>query len=132
MKSSICEKICPYYKPAKDESLACLGYLILEKLISKGVPIVCEKKNRALHHDDSERLLKYMCIKCPFYDDDCDFALVSRSNSASGLVPSALPHSREGELSENDRNPSPCGGFILLGYLLGENIIGIDDIRNLI
>jgi len=54
-----------------------------------------------------------MCILCPFYEDDCDFAMEYRSNE------------------EGFSESPPCGGFIFLGHLLEKNIIGIDDIRNI-
>ena len=130
MKHSLCEKFCPYYKPAKNEDLACLGFLIIERLTNKGVKITSEKRDRPLDPADSGRLLRNMCIRCPFYDDDCDFAMVSRSNKS---VSSTSAKGGNGEqLPGQGHIPSPCGGFILLGYLLGENIINIDDIKKLI
>ena len=132
MKHSLCEKICPYYKPAKDEDLACLGYLVIEKLIGNGINISCEKRERPLDPAVSGRLFQDMCVKCPFYDDDCDFAMVSRSKREGESSSSTLPKSGEGQLLEKGCIPFPCGGFTLLGYLLGENIIDIDDIKKLI
>jgi hypothetical protein len=132
MKSEVCEKFCPYYKPAKDESLACLGYLVIEKLIGKGINISCEKRERPLDPAVSGRLSRDLCVKCPFYDNDCDFAMVYRSNREGKPASSILPKDGEGQLLEKGRIPSPCGGFTLLGYLLGENIIDIDGIKKLI
>jgi hypothetical protein len=132
MKNSLCEKFCPYYKPDKDEDLACLGFLVIEQLTGKGVPISCERRESTIHPAASERLLREMCIRCPFYENDCDFALVSRTNRGSDSVSSTPANSGERHLLEKDRIPSPCGGFTLLGYLLGENIINIDDIKKLI
>jgi hypothetical protein len=132
MKSSLCEKFCPYYKPAKDESLACLGFLIIERLISRGVKITSEKTDRTIDPADSERLLNDMCVRCPFFDNDCDFAMVSRSNRMRETASSPLQKGSEGQCSEKGCIPSPCGGFTLLGYLLGGNTINIDDIKKLI
>ena len=132
MNHSLCEKFCPYYKPAKNEDLACLGFLIIERLMNKGVEITSEKTGRSLDPADAERLIKDMCVRCPFYDDDCDFAMVSRSNREGWSSSSILPKDDEGQWSEKGCVPFPCGGFTLLGYLLGENIIDIDDIKKLI
>jgi hypothetical protein len=132
MKKSICTNFCSYYKPDKNEDLACLGFLVIEKLIGKGVNISCEKREKPLNPADSERLLRDMCIRCPFYENDCDFALVSRTNRGRDSVSSTPASSAAGHLSEKERIPSPCGGFTLLGYLLGENIINIDDIKKFI
>jgi hypothetical protein len=132
MKNSLCKKYCPYYKPARDESLACLGFLVIERLISQGVTIISEKTGRTIDFADSERLFKNMCVRCSFYENDCDFAMVSRSHRESDSVSSALPTGGEKQFSGKDNIPFPCGGFTLLGYLLGENIINIDDIKKLI
>ena len=121
MKSEVCEEFCPYYKPAKDESLACLGYLVIEKLIGKGINISCEKRERPLDSAVSGRLSRDLCVKCPFYDNDCDFAMVYRSNREGKPASSILPKDGEGQLLEEKGSTMvPCGGFTLLGYLLGE------------
>ena len=130
MKSDVCETYCPYYKPAKDEGLACLGYLVIERLIGKGTSIPGGKRERTLDPAVSESLFKNMCIRCPFYDDDCDFALVSGSNTSASSTSPGVVNGQQ--FSGQVHLPSPCGGFILLGYLLEEKIINIDDIRKLI
>jgi hypothetical protein len=132
MNKSICKIFCTYYKPDKDEDLACLGFLVIEKLVGQGVTFSCEKRDSILNPADSERLFRDMCIRCSFYENDCDFALVFRTNSGRDSVSSTPASSAARYLSEKERIPSPCGGFILLGYLLGENIVNIDDIKKLI
>jgi hypothetical protein len=104
---------CHYYKPDKDEELACLGFVIAERLLKKGFKLFFEKKAVCSDPATKEKLTKNMCIHCPFYEDDCDFAMEYRSN--------------EEGLSESP----PCGGFVFLGLLLEKNIIGIDDIKNI-
>ena len=36
IREELCRNFCPYYKPSKDEELACLGFSVIERLIGKG------------------------------------------------------------------------------------------------
>jgi len=103
---NLCKKHCKYYKPSKDNELACKGFTVIEKLIKNGKGISFNKSGKKLKASTGEKLIEGMCVACSFYEDGCDFA--ARKNNAV-----------------------PCGGFILLGYLLDEKIITIDDIVNI-
>jgi hypothetical protein len=103
LKNLLCLNFCAYYKPAKSDELACLSYLVVEHLLKKGKKIIFEKSERILVPETKDKLIKRMCISCPFYEKDCDFIL------------------------HNGDSP-PCGGFILLGQLLESDTISIDDI----
>ena len=53
IREGLCRNFCPYYKPSKDEELACLGFTVIERLIGKGWTIPfdtpdngCEDKNQ--------------------------------------------------------------------------------------
>jgi hypothetical protein len=113
MQKKLCKNYCRYYKPDKSEDLACLGFVIAERLMKKGLKLSFKKN--AVRPDPAmeETLTINMCIHCPFYEDGCDFAMEYRSNE-KGF----------------SKSP-PCGGFIFLGHLLEKNIIGIDDIKNI-
>ncbi len=113
MRNKLCKNYCHYYKPDKDEDLACLGFVIAERLMQKGITFSFGKTFKRLDAATAVMLVKNMCIHCPFYEDDCDFAMEYRSNE------------------EGFSESPPCGGFIFLGHLLEKNIIGIDDIRNI-
>jgi len=113
MRNKLCKNYCHYYKPDKDEDIACLGFVIAERLMKKGFKLSFEKSAVRPDPATKETLTKNMCIHCPFYEDDCDFAMEYRSNE------------------EGFSESPPCGGFIFLGHLLEKNIIGIDDIRNI-
>jgi len=113
MRNKLCKNYCHYYKPEKDEDLACLGFVIAERLMKKGFKLSFEKNAACSDPAMNEKLTKNMCIHCPFYEDDCDFAMEYRSNE------------------EGFSESPPCGGFIFLGLLLEKDIIGIDDIRNI-
>ncbi len=100
----LCKKFCPYYKPSKNNELACMGSIVVERLLNKNGNIPFDKPEK-LDDVTGKKLAQTMCPACPFYESDCDFV-------QSGLA--------------------PCGGFILLGNLLEKNTISIDDIRNII
>ncbi len=108
----VCRDFCSYYKPSKDEELACRGFTVIERLILRGMEIVPEKSARHFHsvqfrdNDIGRGLIRKVCQKCPFYEKDCDFA-------------------------EEKAGALPCGGFILLAHLIESAMIGIDDIENI-
>ncbi len=105
LQQDLCENFCAYYKPGKDETLACLGYLLLQWLQEKDNNISFEKRDRQPSPSGAEVLVDNICRICPFFDGDCDFVLHT-----------------EGSV--------PCGGFVLLGHLFDENRVSVDDIRN--
>jgi hypothetical protein len=100
----LCREFCTYYKSSKNNELACMGYIVAERLLNKNVNIPFDKPEK-LDVVTEKKLAQSLCPACPFYENDCDFV-------QSGLA--------------------PCGGFILLGNLLEKNTISIDDIRNII
>ncbi|MHB8881244.1 MAG: cupin domain-containing protein [Thermodesulfovibrionales bacterium] len=104
LQQELCENHCAYYRPGKDETLACLGYLILESLQDRGSSLSFKKREKPYSPLAADQLQKIICTACPFYDGDCDFVL--RVEKAE-----------------------PCGGFVLLSHLLGEGAVSVDDIR---
>jgi hypothetical protein len=105
LRGELCARFCPYYKPGRKEDLRCNGFLVIEGLIKKGFQISFFITEKGFDPAIQESLLHSLCAVCPFFEDGCDFV-------------------RQKERS------SPCGGFILLAYLLGTNIITIDNIRD--
>ena len=105
LEEKLCLNFCPYYKPGKMNELACMGFLVLERLIKKGKEIAFEKSDKKLYAATERTLIQHMCIRCSFYESDCDFI-------------------------QKKEKALPCGGFILLGHLLETKIIAIDDIIN--
>ena len=106
LKKGLCSTLCPYYKPSKDEELACKGFLVIERLIRKGKKLPFKKSGRQFDSAVEESLVRYLCSVCPFYDRDCDFF-------------------SKGEDSQ------PCGGFIALEYLIKERIVTVDDVKDI-
>jgi hypothetical protein len=100
----ICIRFCPYYKPGKNEGLACLGFTIIERLIEQGINIPFENFHHEPDSTTEERLIQTICIVCPFSQNDCDFFT-------------------------RKKDVRPCGGFKLLGYLIENHSISLKDIR---
>ncbi len=116
LKKALCQKFCSYYKKSKKEDLACMGFLVVEKLLRKGKEFSFQKSENKHNTLLKEKLKKTVCVECPFYEKDCDFVSISL------LLPSVA----------GVMKPPPCGGFILLENLLENYLISIDDIKNII
>jgi hypothetical protein len=105
LRGELCARFCPHYKPGKKEDLVCKGFLVVEGLIKGGRQIPFFVTDRRPDPAIRNKLFHNLCAVCPFFEDGCDF------------------------VQQKERS-SPCGGFILLAYLLGANIITIDNIRD--
>jgi hypothetical protein len=103
LTQAVCLSLCSYYKPGRNEELACRGYVVLERLAQHGFPIDSKKAERLRDRAGEEPLVRVLCMACPFHEQDCDF-----------MENRALP---------------PCGGFLLLMQLLGTKKISIDDVK---
>jgi hypothetical protein len=103
---SVCVKHCRYYRPSKDEALACRGFFLVQRLLQKGKKITFPEVMNGLSPHTEETLVGNLCVACPFFPDDCDFSL-----------------KKDGSF--------PCGGFLVLGSLIEAGGISIDDIRNI-
>ncbi|MEJ2695114.1 MAG: hypothetical protein P8013_00540 [Candidatus Sulfobium sp.] len=107
LRERLCRKFCRYYKPWKDEGLACMGYLVIERLSEGGremsFPSAAERPGTS-----AERLLAgLICSRCPFYEDGCDFV-------------KGVPDSW------------PCGGFIVLGHMSEKGSVSADEIQRVV
>jgi ubiquitin len=103
LTQAVCLRFCSYYKPERNEELACGGYVVLEQLAQQGVPMrgaQAEPRDR----NCEELLVTTLCTACPFQEHDCDF-----------MENRALP---------------PCGGFLLLAQLLAAKQISIEDVKD--
>ena len=145
IQKNLCQIFCPYFKPSKEEDIVCLGFLVVEKLLKKGLEIPFDKKDKKPGTKTQETLIRNLCVSCPFYESDCDFAMEYENRNKSENNPPLSPFKKEGltktpplvkggegGLSEKNGYPQPCGGFILLGHLIEKSIIHIDDIKNII
>ncbi len=98
LDKKLCLNFCSYYKPGKTNELACMGFLVLERLLKKGKEIPFDKSEKILDAITEKTLVQIMCVFCPFYKSNCDFI-------------------------QQKGKSLPCGGFLLLGHLLERNII---------
>jgi hypothetical protein len=103
LEQTLCLKFCSYYKPGKNEELACKGYMVVERLLREGKSLVLDSNSCESSPDLSDRIVKTLCITCDFHKQDCDFM--------------------------QDRTARPCGGYVLLERLLGCGMITIEDIE---
>lgn len=102
LEQILCSKYCTYYKPGKNEELACRGAVVVERLLHEGKNRALECHLREFEPADAELIIKTMCTACDFYEQDCDFM--------------------------QNREARPCGGFVFLAQLLGSGVITIQDI----
>jgi hypothetical protein len=98
----LCEKFCRYYKPGKNEALACRGYTVIERVVQAGRMIDFERYGRTPDGSAREMVRQRMCPDCAFHRQDCDFM--------------------------QDRAAPPCGGFVLVTQLIGGGVISADEI----
>jgi hypothetical protein len=99
---TLCLNFCSYYKPGKNEELACRGYQVVERMIREGRSLDLTKADCSFDCLRAEAVVLRMCVHCDFQKDGCDFML--------------------------DRQALPCGGFILLAKLLESGAITIEDV----
>jgi len=103
---TLCRNFCQYYKPGKNEELACQGFVVFHRLIGKGRQLSQEKPRRTAVPDAGtiEGLKGRVCASCSFQKADCDFVL------SGGMA-------------------SPCGGYALLFHLLGRGDLTLEEIE---
>jgi hypothetical protein len=102
LEKTLCSKYCAYYKPGKNDALACRGYVVVERLLHEGKNVSLDCRVREFDPVAVALIISTMCPACDFYAQDCDFM--------------------------QDRAAQPCGGFVLLAQILGSGVITIEDI----
>jgi hypothetical protein len=100
---TLCLKYCSYYKPSKNEELACRGFSVVERLMQTGRTIPLENTGVSGDKQVMDQLVQSLCSVCIFHEHDCDYF--------------------------QDRVSQPCGGFVLLSQLLGSGKITIAEIK---
>jgi hypothetical protein len=103
LEQTLCSKFCTYYKPGKNEDLACKGYEVVEQLLREGKIPVIANNNSESSPELADSIVKILCIACDFHEQDCDFM--------------------------QNRAARPCGGFVLLAQLLESGVLSLEDIR---
>jgi hypothetical protein len=102
LTQKVCLQYCSYYKPGKDEALACRGYSVVERFLREGKILALDGHGRERKPGTAELMIKAMCTACDFFEQDCDFM--------------------------QDRSAPPCGGFVLLEHLLRTGMITIEEL----
>ena len=102
LEQTLCLKFCSYYKPGKNEELACKGYMVVERLLREGKILVLESNGGEASPVLADRVVNILCIACDFHEHDCDFM--------------------------QNRRALPCGGFVMLAQLIGSGVITMEDI----
>jgi len=100
---TLCLKYCSYYKPSKNEELACQGFRVVERLTQAGRTILMENPGVSDDMQVLGQLVQSLCSVCTFHEHDCDYF--------------------------HDRVSQPCGGFVLLSQLLWSGKITIAEIE---
>jgi hypothetical protein len=104
LEQLLCGRWCGYYKPGKNEELACRGYDVVQHLQSNHRIRIDVPVSETQPHQTIVAALRHrMCGGCSFFSEDCDFILTGGT-------------------------AAPCGGFRLLMRLIEMNMISIDDV----
>jgi hypothetical protein len=103
-KDYICRPYCMFFKEGQKEEMTCKGAQIAELLFHRKRVNLEKTPNFAsdpqIWKKQQAKLEKYVCHKCSFQAEDCDF-----------------------QSSAPADDMKPCGGFILLACLLESNLI---------
>ena len=104
--TTLCRNFCAYYKPGRNEDLACRGFVVVHGLIKRGKRISLDRPDRITKADNRTRdlLRTRVCCDCDFRADGCDFVLTNGK-------------------------AAPCGGVSLLSHLLGSGELKEEDIE---
>ncbi len=103
-KDYICRPFCMFYKEGQKQEMACQGALVVGSLVdqrrisSEQLCLSVKDRQICLKHKDT--LTRYVCRRCPFMKEDCDF----QSNSPSDDL-------------------EPCGGYMVLAGLIENRVI---------
>lgn len=112
----LCAGYCSFYKPGKDEELACKGFSIFKKLLEAGKRVPARVQKTGLSTITEDELFSTICRTCPFYGQDCDFAAWKIGDSGN------VAH----------ESVSPCGGFLCLEQCIDQGAVDMEDINRVI
>ena len=112
----LCAPYCSFFRPGKDEELACNGFSVLMKLAASGLEIGVRPEKRDLQEKTEKDLFDAMCSRCPFFKEDCDYASWQRGELAARLR----------------KEVNPCGGFFFLGLCIEHGSMDIQVVNRVI
>jgi hypothetical protein len=106
----VCRPYCIFFKEGQKEDMACQGVLSLEKLVNHGAItwslVKKTAKKRAWWWQHKPVLEKCVCRFCDFLAEDCDFQSDAPSDDLE-----------------------PCGGYVVLAFLLDQGHIDENDLK---
>ncbi|MCS7215385.1 MAG: hypothetical protein NZ826_04440 [Thermodesulfovibrio sp.] len=88
--SLICANFCNYYKPGKDRE-KCGGYFYIKQFITPAELGDLIEVFKLKSYEASYRNCSFVCEKCDFRVDGCDFFV--------------------------NKSPNPCGGYLLINRI---------------
>jgi len=109
----LCAGYCSFYRPEKDEDLACKGFIILERLLDEQKEVPARTEKMVLSTKTENDLFQALCTGCPFFEQDCDYASWKRGEG--GNEPCEAMY--------------PCGGFLCLGHCIDHGTVDIQDVN---
>ena len=110
-EASICRPFCMFFRAGEKEEMACRGALVVQHLMDRKqvspdqLRDLVKKREIWLKHKNTLSL--YLCRKCPFFKEDCDFQSASPSDDLE-----------------------PCGGYIVLAGLMENRWIDTGDLEH--
>lgn len=109
-KEYLCRPYCVFFKDGQKEAIACRGARVAEVLVrAKRIDMTIIPpltKESRLWEKYKDELGSCVCSRCSFRAEDCDF-----------------------QSGESSVDIEPCGGFILLAHLRGNNLINQLDLE---
>lgn len=112
----LCAEHCAFYRPDKEEDLACHGFVVLLKLLELRKEVPASVAKSRLIQGTEDDLFRSLCLTCSFFKGDCDYASWKRGDSSDQM--------RE--------EVHPCGGFLFLGYCIDHGSLDIRTINGVI
>ncbi len=116
LQELLCAQYCSFYKPGRDEELACIGFTLLGILMEQGMKLPANTDRILLGMKTENELFRSICSCCSFFEEDCDFAAWKRVESGNTAC----------------EEVNPCGGFLCLGYCIDQGTVDIEDINRVI
>ena len=110
-KDYICRPFCVFYKEGQKQEMACQGALVVESLVNKKLisreQVYSSVKDCRFYLKHKDTLTRYVCLRCPFMKEDCDFQSTAPSHDLE-----------------------PCGGYTVLACLIENRVIDPGDMDN--
>ena len=112
----VCAGYCSFYKPGKSDEIACNGFTVVRRLIGQNRDAVYKDGKANPDSLTEDALFQAVCMPCPFFESDCDFASWKRGESP-GVT---------------RRDVNPCGGLLFLACSVDRGSMDIQAVYRVI